>query len=418
MKISPSIRNLLLIWLGWAVVMIGFQALVQMRVSLERPDNVLSWTSTETGRSSNATKAFLTDPFLNGHVAWDSEYYLAIAVDGYESSRIPGVSSLYRSDSMHSFMCRPPKYDCFSLSYAFFPLYSVLIKVVGLPFQLFGMTEIATATLAAMLVSLLGALVAMLSLYQLSRTSLGEEGGQRAAFYLLIFPSGFFLAQVYSEGVFLALVFAALALLDARKWGWAALCGGLAVWARPGGAILLLPFVIIWLKDKTWRLPAKQAWLLTLAALAPAFSYGIWRITPLAQRFFIVEERFFGRGLLVITQTLNTWGYAFQQLLQGNSSARFYYGLEFAAILLAIIACLLVLRKKPELALFGLAMVLFCFTSGSAQGMVRYVLAVPPLFLVLARWGRHPAFDRVWTLACVLIMGLEAMLFTFNFWVA
>ena len=418
MKISPSIRNLLLIWLGWAVIMIGFQGLVQMRVSLERPDNVLSWTSSETGRSSNATKAFLTDPFLNAHVAWDSEYYLAIAVDGYDSSRIPGVSSLYRTDSMHSFMCRPPKYDCYSLSYAFFPLYSVLIKVVGLPLRLFGLTPIATATLAAIMVALLGALAAMLSLYQLSRQELGEEGGVRAAFYLLIFPSGFFLAQVYSEGVFLGLIFSALALLNARKWGWAALCGALAVWARPGGAILLLPFVVIWIKDKTWRLPAKQLWLRLLAALAPALSYGIWRITPLAQRFFIVEEHFFSRGLLAIRQTLLAWSYAGQQLLQGNSSARFYYGLEFAAILLALLTCLMVLKKRPELALFGLAMVVFCFTSGSAQGMVRYVLATPPLFLMLARWSKHPAFDRLWTLACVLIMGLEAMLFTFNFWVA
>ena len=155
-----------------------------------------------------------------------------------------------------------------------------------------------------------------------------------------------------------------------------------------------------------------------MAALSPAISYGIWRVTPLAKGFFIVEEHFFSRGLLAIHQTLAAWGYAVQQLLHGNSSARFYYGLEFAAIMLTLLTCVLLLRKKPELALFGLAMLVFCFTSGSAQGMVRYVLAAPSLFLVLARWGKHPVFDRVWTLACILIMGLEAMLFTFNFWVA
>jgi hypothetical protein len=87
-------------------------------------------------------------------------------------------------------------------------------------------------------------------------------------------------------------------------------------------------------------------------------------------------------------------------------------------VLLAVLACLLLLRQRPELSLFGLAMIFFAFTSGSAQGMIRYVLAAPPLFMMLARWGKHPAFDRVWTIISILLLGVEAMLFSFNFWVA
>jgi hypothetical protein len=63
-------------------------------------------------------------------------------------------------------------------------------------------------------------------------------------------------------------------------------------------------------------------------------------------------------------------------------------------------------------------MIIFALTSGAAQGMVRYVLVTPPLFWVLARWGRQPAFDRLWSLASILLLALEAMLFTFDFWVA
>jgi hypothetical protein len=92
--------------------------------------------------------------------------------------------------------------------------------------------------------------------------------------------------------------------------------------------------------------------------------------------------------------------------------------LEFVAIILAVATCILLLRKRPEIALYGLAMITFAFTSGAAQGMVRYVLAAPPLFLVLSGWGKNQVFDRVWTLLSVLIMGLEVMLFTFDFWVA
>jgi hypothetical protein len=80
--------------------------------------------------------------------------------------------------------------------------------------------------------------------------------------------------------------------------------------------------------------------------------------------------------------------------------------------------CILLFKERPELSAFSLAMIFFTFTSGSSQGMIRYVLAAPTLFWILARWGKHPAFDRVWTLISILLLGLEAMLFSFNFWVA
>ena len=48
--------------------------------------------------------------------------------------------------------------------------------------------------------------------------------------------------------------------------------------------------------------------------------------------------------------------------------------------------------------------------------MHRYVLAAPPVFLYLSRLGKNPAFDRAWTIASVLLMGVLAMLFTFDMW--
>ena len=60
----------------------------------------------------------------------------------------------------------------------------------------------------------------------------------------------------------------------------------------------------------------------------------------------------------------------------------------------------------------------FAVTSGAVQGMQRYMLAVPCLFALLAHWGGNRTFDRLWTLVSILLMGLEVLLFTFNFWVA
>jgi len=105
-------------------------------------------------------------------------------------------------------------------------------------------------------------------------------------------------------------------------------------------------------------------------------------------------------------------------MLQASPSTTVYYLLEFGAVVLAVVACLLLWKERPELSAFGLAMIVFAFTTGSAQGMVRYVLPAVPIFWVLARWGRNPIFDRVWSLASILLMGMEATLFSFDFWVA
>ena len=81
-------------------------------------------------------------------------------------------------------------------------------------------------------------------------------------------------------------------------------------------------------------------------------------------------------------------------------------------------ACILCVKLDPELGWFSVAVVLISWGSGPAQGIHRYILAAPAVFLILARWGRDPVFDRAWTLLSILLMGALAMLFAFDMWVA
>jgi hypothetical protein len=259
----------------------------------------------------------------------------------------------------------------------------------------------------------------MWGIYVLARDPWGEEGGIRAAFYLLIFPSGFFLAQIYTEGVFIGLTFASLALLHQRKWLWSALLAAASIWARPGeGLILLLPLAYVWIQDRTWRLDWKQSLPRSLAVVAPLLSYLAWTQTKLAHNFWIVESNFFGRGLLKVDVSLVQWGAGFAEIFGQNHQSAVYYGLELAAVLLALICIAATLRHHPELAMFSLGILVFSVTSGGAQGMIRYLLAAPSIFVALAGWGRRPAFDRAWTIASLLLMGMLVTLFSFNFWVA
>ena len=125
--------------------------------------------------------------------------------------------------------------DELPLNYAFLPFYPMMMRMLSFPLQVFGLNAIATATLAGIIISMLGTLGGMLALYDLTKDELGESGGVRTAFYLIVFPTGMFLAQVYTEGLFVGLAFGALAMTKREKWVWAAVLAVFATWTRAVG---------------------------------------------------------------------------------------------------------------------------------------------------------------------------------------
>ena len=411
---KTAFRRVLLLWLAWAVLLCGFQWAVAARIRLARPDDVLSWTAAETTADAHRQQPYLLEPFLNDHVAWDSEFYLSIAVAGYDD---PLVRTTGPADAR------------LSLNYAFMPFYPLVTRIISWPLRVFGLTPIATATLAGVLVSLLGALGGMLALYDLAREEFGESGGLRAAFYLVAFPTGFFLAQVHTEGLFVGLAFGCLALIRRKRFGWAALLAVGATWTRAVGVALVIPLALPWLRagdwmalDLEWRqiffkgIPWKALGK-GLLRLAPLLAFVVWRMSYLGASFNTVEDMFFGRGFLSLGTSFFTWSEAFRSIFGANPETTVYYLIEFAAIALGLAACRAMWRSDPDMAAYSLAAIVLSLTSGPAQGMHRYILAAPVVFLFLARLGRHEVFDRAWSLASILLMGLLVTLFTFDFWV-
>jgi hypothetical protein len=418
MKPDLSRHNIILLWLGWAVMMAGYLNYVQARFQLARPDYALSWTPSETRVDSQNTMPYLLEPFMNAQVAWDSEYYLSIAVAGYQDPTMRAIPKTYTWSKPQVALQRDQP-EWISMNYAFFPFYPLLIRLLAYPLSLLGMNPVATATLAGVLISLFGTLGAMFALYDLARDGDDEASSWRAAFYLLIFPSALFLSVVYTEGLFLGLSFGALALARRKRWVWAALLAACATWTRAAGGLLLLPFGWYWLQSggmKNLSGPSgwREAGKLVLLA-SPLWAYLIFNFS-LGANFHIIESRFYSRGLLLIQQSSAAWQASWESIVNGNVQAQAYYLVEFGAIFLGVATCLWLLRREPALALYGLLAIGFALTSGVAQGMHRYVLAAPALFLVPARWGKSAAFDRVWTIGNVLLLGVFATMFSFNFW--
>ncbi|MFM8628683.1 MAG: mannosyltransferase family protein [Candidatus Limnocylindrus sp.] len=422
-------KTIVTIWALWAMIVISFQAISYERVRLVRPDYAVSWSSWETELGNNLFKDYLNEDFLNQQVAWDSEYYLGIAVGGYDDP-IAGTAT-------------DPKTNLeIPRNYSFFPFYPALIRVVAAPLSLIGLNAIATATLAGLIITLLGTLAGLFALDDLIRRRFkkGERSGEeatglstRAATYLLIFPGALFFAQIYTEGLFIGLAFGSIALALRQQWLLAGALATAAALTRAHGVLTAIPLAIIWwnaggaaafssaVRDMRPRriAPIFFAALPLVAIGLPIVAHLIWRTSALGEGWARLQDFYFGRGYLSITDSAAAWvtgaAYAFEQ----GREALVTYALDRISLIMAIVASLALLRQRQvEIATFSLALIATSGLSGDHQSTIRYMAIVPALPIWLAGLGRRPWFDRAWSLGSALILALLLMLFSRDFWVA
>jgi hypothetical protein len=258
----------------------------------------------------------------------------------------------------------------------------------------------------------------------LTQSHFDEATAERALFYALIFPTSFFFAMVYTEGLFIGLAFGALAFAKRGHWVWASILGVLATWTRAHGAALALPLLILWLKDIDWKQSLKPQltlqWFLRGAlALLPLAGYMIWRASALGNGWAELQEFYFGRGLMTIGRSIKDWMRAFEYAhYMGGGDGLIYFAIEVGSVLLALIASVWLIRRgDTAVGYFSLAVILLSILSGSAQSMARYMLIAPALYIFLAQLGKNKNFDRAWTVFSILLLGMEAALFAVDMWV-
>ena len=402
-----SMRQIVLVWLGWAAIMLGFQAFALARLDLARPDRTLDWTASWTNADALQRHFYLKTPILGGHAAWDSEFYISIALHGYEDPAMRAASPASTPDAEVAASKRTHP-TWVSLNHAFFPGYPFAMALIARPLSAIGMNPVGAATLAGVIVSLASALGAMLAMADLARREVPDDG-LRAAFYLAVWPGAVFLAQVYSEALFLALSFGALAFLKRGAWRWAAVLAASAVFTRATGVLLAIPFGWAWLVGG--RRSAGGA----LLALSPVFAYLVWRWL-LGADFDFVETRYFGRWPFALGQSWVAWGEFFGELFGASPLTRSYLLVELIGGAAGLATSLWYWRRDRALALYGLVTMGVIFTSGAVLGLHRYALALPALFLAPAEWGRSPVVDRLWTLASCLGLAVLTISFSFGFW--
>jgi hypothetical protein len=155
-------------------------------------------------------------------------------------------------------------------SAAFFPLYPLTVRAVAwiLPDSWPG-----DELMAALLVSNVAFLGALLALFALTADAFGERVARRAIVVAALFPTAFFFLAPYTESLFLFLSILAFRAARWDRWGHVAVAGALAALTRSVGILLIPALLVEAFATKRGRSGSRRA-LAGRVAAAGAISLG------------------------------------------------------------------------------------------------------------------------------------------------
>ncbi|MEA2331032.1 MAG: hypothetical protein QOH58_1170 [Thermoleophilaceae bacterium] len=352
---------------------------------------------------------------------WDSGYYHAISLVGYEP---------------------------YPESAAFFPLYPLTIHLLRPAADVAAGSDTGATVIAGVFLSCLAFVAALYLLHRLVELDFGAAAARRAVVLVAVFPTAFFFSAVYTESLFLALTLATVYAARRGRWALAGVAGALASATRNQGVLLLLPLALILLygprEDRGprpglgWRPRYRPSlgdagWLaLVPLGLAAYFGY-LWIVFGDPLTVLDAQREVWKRHLVIpvvgLGQGLDDAVWALRNVKNGISPITDWptraalTDLGFLAA--ATVATVGAVRRLPlAYSAYAVAAIVFALASVPDEGrdhlqsIPRYVLVVFPLFIWLALWTASP---RRWWLAVGVSVGLLAFytaLFATFHWVA
>ncbi len=327
---------------------------------------------------------------------WDAQHYLYLSEKGYPKNR--------SSD-------------------AFFPLFPWVIRAFT--------RVLHSSFISGLLVSNLCSFGAYCYFFLLVRMLVNARIASLSLLALLVFPTNFYCSLIYSESLFMLLLFAFFYYLYSHRYLWAALFSFLLPLTRGVGVLIVFPFLTYHILsqlhdpdkfDSQTKISARfqMAYLLAPLIGFECYLHWIYRATGNPWRGFLAQQYFVSqRNVLNLfhPETL------LHNLFSWSTGPDGYTNLVLDRLFFLLFAALLYsIYKKTDIVLFSYSL-LFGLTPllGSFMSYTRLLLPVFPIYIVFAL-----AFDdpkrRFLRFA---LLGLSFSLQTFltvlqalNFWVA
>jgi len=342
------------------------------------------------GQRPGVHYAASTNPLLAVWGRWDAEHYLGIARDGYSGTEA-----------------------------AFFPLYPLLIRIVG--------AFTGSELVAGLVISNAASFLALLYFYKLVEHEYNRHVAQRAAFYVSIFPTAIFFSAVYSESLFLFLTVASFYYVRERRWLTAGAFGFFAALTRSEGVLLAAPLLIEWVvaaKDggreffRYWFddvVKPLVGMALVPLGLATYMAY-LWVLNGDPLRFSHVQTHW-GRHVappwIAISNSLWKMMHAHAPQTVANEVLE----LAFTALMLVVLVAGL-RRLRLSYIVYMVCSILIPMSTGSLMSMQRFALVLFPMFALFGLWGSRPTFSNAYVAFSLPLLGLFTVLFADWYWVA
>ena len=326
---------------------------------------------------------------------WDSGWYINLAEAGYGE---------------------PPTRVGQETNHAFFPLYPGLIRLVVRA------TGIETS-LAGNLLSGAALLAALLLFTDWTRRHFGESRVVPAVVVLLLFPTSFFFAAVYTEALLLALSLAAVEALERRRPVLGAIAGFFAGMTRVSG-LVLAPYLALVAHRTRREAGGSRARALgdaTLAAVSPLAGFGLfclyfWHRFSDPLLFLKAQHNWSGVSKSILDGPSLIWQGVVEDFQRGrvfgDAHARTLEGV-YLLFFLFLAAVLLRQRRSAEALYVGLT-VAIVFASGTFESAGRYVLPAFPAFAALA--GLEKRGDLFMSLLALSGLAQVAYIWAFVHW--
>lgn len=298
------------------------------------------------------------------------------------------------------------KYGYLSLQeYAFFPLYPLLVRIFEFIFRDY--------LFSAILINIIFSFLSIWFLFKLVSLEFDKKIAKKTCFYLLIFPTSFYLFMAYSESLFLLFAVLTFYFLKKEKFYLSLFFVGLASLTRFVG--IALAFVFIYKIIKKYGKNKKS--LIILFSFWGTGLYCLYLFLEAGNPFaFVAAENNWYRELSA--PWISIWYSIFYLAIPFFETYKIYVFIELIFTILGLGLVIKSFRFLPKhYFIYGAISLLIPLFTGTLMSMPRFLILIFPIFIILAL-VKNRLIMNIYTVASMVLLIIFSILFINGFWIS
>lgn len=289
--------------------------------------------------------------------------------------------------------------------YAFFPLYPLLIKIFAFIFRNY--------LFSAILINIVSTFLSIKFLFKLVSLEFDKKIAKKTCFYLLIFPTSFYLFMAYSEGLFLLFAVLTFYFLKKEKFYLSLLFVGLASLTRFVG--IALAFVFIYKIIEKYGKDKKS--LIILFSFWGTGLYCLYLFLQAGNPFaFVVAESTWFRQLTA--PWISIWYSIFYLSIPFFETYKIYVYFELFFTIFGLGLVIRSFRFLPKhYFIFGAVSLLIPLFTGTLMSIPRFLILIFPIFIMLAM-VKNKLIINIYVVTSLVLLIIFSILFINGFWIS